>query len=139
MPHALGVAIEAQLAGGHDALAHRQLAWVLGANAWSTSFVIGAGTTFPHCPQHQVANLVGSLDGSAPVLVGGTVDGPADPSELLGNDVLDGTRACTVDGFAMFDETGAAYRDDVAQFATVEPADDYTATALLAFHLAAKQ
>ncbi|MDP2774247.1 MAG: glycoside hydrolase family 9 protein, partial [Nocardioides sp.] len=32
--------------------------WALGANAWGTSLVIGAGTTFPQCPHHQVANLL---------------------------------------------------------------------------------
>ena len=137
VPHALGVAIEAQLAGGHAALAHRQLAWVLGANAWNTSFVIGAGTTYPHCPQHQVANLVGSLDGSAPNLAGATVDGPGDPGDVTGQTTPDGARACSVDGFATFDST-LAYRDAVEDFATDEPADDYTATALLAFVLAAR-
>ena len=54
------------------------MAWSLGANAWGTTFVIGAGTRFPQCPQHQVANLVGSLDGTGDVLLGGAVDGPSD-------------------------------------------------------------
>ena len=44
--------------------------WVFGANAWGTSFVIGEGTTFPLCPQHQVANLAGSLTGGSRVAVG---------------------------------------------------------------------
>ena len=57
----------------YAALARRQLDWTLGANAWGSSFVVGAGSTFPHCMQHQIANLVGSLDGTPPLLLG--VDG----------------------------------------------------------------
>ena len=49
---------------------------ILGANPWGASFIIGDGSTFPRCPQHQVANLVGSTDGSAPVLAGAAVEGP---------------------------------------------------------------
>jgi len=49
---------------------------ILGANAWGSSFIIGDGSTFPHCPHHQVANLVGSLDGTPPVLKGAAVEGP---------------------------------------------------------------
>jgi len=39
--------------------AARWLGNILGANAWGSSFVIGDGSTFPDCPQHQVANIVG--------------------------------------------------------------------------------
>src|SRR5205807_3439436 len=35
------------------------LANILGANAWGSSFIVGDGTTFPHCMQHQVANRSG--------------------------------------------------------------------------------
>ena len=49
---------------------------VLGANAWGLSLIVGDGTTFPHCMQHQVANIAGSLDGTAPVLAGASVEGP---------------------------------------------------------------
>ena len=54
----------------------RWLGNILGANAWGSSFIIGDGSTFPHCPHHQVANLVGSLNGTAPVLKGAAVEGP---------------------------------------------------------------
>src|SRR5262249_36895183 len=54
----------------------RWLANILGANAWGISLIVGDGTTFPHCMQHQVANLTGSLDGSPPVLAGAVVEGP---------------------------------------------------------------
>jgi len=63
--------------------------------------------------------------------------GPGDPGDVTGQSVPDGARACTTDGFAAFD-SALAYRDAVEDFATVEPADDYTATALLAFALAAR-
>ena len=40
----------------------RWLGNILGANAWGTSLIVGDGTTFPDCMQHQVANLAGSLE-----------------------------------------------------------------------------
>jgi 3-hydroxybutyryl-CoA dehydrogenase len=43
---------------------------ILGANPWGVSFIIGDGSTFPLCPQHQVANLVGSTNGTTPILAG---------------------------------------------------------------------
>ena len=49
---------------------------VLGANPWGVSFVVGDGTTFPDCMQHQVANLMGSTNGTAPILAGAAVEGP---------------------------------------------------------------
>ena len=60
----------------YDAFGTHQRNWALGANAWGTTFVIGEGTVFPHCPQHQVANLAGSLTGGRDVLVGAVVNGP---------------------------------------------------------------
>ena len=69
--HALGYAAEARLyaaLGGGQAyasLARGQLDWVLGANPWGSSFIVGAGSMFPHCPSHQVANLSGSHNGRA--------------------------------------------------------------------------
>ena len=70
------------LTGQHtyDPLSARWLGNVLGANAWGSSLIVGDGTTFPDCPSHQVANLAGSLDGSAPVLAGAVVEGPSDES-----------------------------------------------------------
>jgi hypothetical protein len=60
--------------------------------------VIGEGSVFPRCPQHQVANLAGSLTGGRDVLVGAVVNGPngAENFEDLG--IPDGARACPVDG-----------------------------------------
>lgn len=117
----------------YGVLAQRWLANMLGANAWGASFIIGDGTTFPDCPQHQVANLVGSLDGMAPVLAGAVVEGPA---EEASKGRLPGMRTCPPHGgnpFARFDGAGAVYRDDVQSYTTDEPAIDLTASSLLAF------
>src|SRR5260370_30990902 len=71
--------------------AQRWLANALGANAWGTSFIIGDGTTFPDCPQHQVANLVGSLDGTPPVLAGAGGQGPPERARRRARPALRGS------------------------------------------------
>ena len=67
-----------QLTGtpGSPAFATAQRDWLLGANAWGVSFMVGVGTRFPRCMQHQVANLSGTTDGTAPLDVGAVVNGP---------------------------------------------------------------
>jgi endoglucanase len=110
----------------------RWLANVLGANAFGLSLIVGDGTTFPHCLQHQVANLAGSLDGSPPVLRGAAVEGVN--GQGAGGKVA-GMRACPVDGvnpYAPFRST-AMFRDDVRSYPNTEPAHDLTATSPLAF------
>jgi endoglucanase len=137
--HGAGLSVTAklydQLAGTrtYGDLADRWLANILGANAWGTSLIIGNGTTFPHCPQHQVANIAGSLDGSAPVLAGGVVEGP---NSVIFHGSLSGMRACPpngVDTFRTFTGQQATYKDDVESFSTTEPAIDLTASSALAF------
>ena len=112
--------------------AHRWLANILGANAWGTSLIVGNGTTFPHCMQHQVANLAGSLDGSPPVLAGAAVEGP---NGIATKGTLSGMLACPVDGVDVFAQFNgkAVYKDFVQSFSTVEPAIDLTASSFLAF------
>jgi endoglucanase len=105
---------------------------ILGANAWGSSFIIGDGSTFPHCPHHQVANLIGSLDGTPPVLNGAAVEGP---NGTLYSGFLTGMRNCPPDNsdpFAQFNSK-AKFKDDIESFSTVEPAVDLTATSPLAF------
>jgi endoglucanase len=105
---------------------------VLGANAWGSSFIIGNGTTFPHCPHHQVANIVGSLDGTPPLLKGAAVEGP---NGTLYRGFQSGMRNCPQDDsdpFAQFNSS-AKFKDDIESFSTVEPAVDLTATSPLAF------
>lgn len=147
VPHALGVAIQARLYDAltssttFEGLAQTQLDWVLGANAWGSSFVVGAGDSFPNCLAHQVANLSGSLSGHSPSLLGATVDGPNDPASLRDLGAPDGYRKCPADGvdrFRQFDTPQVAYIDDVTSSSTSEPADDYVALALLAFSQAAQ-
>jgi endoglucanase len=111
----------------------RWLGNILGANAWGTSLIVGDGTTFPHCMQHQVTNLVGSLDGSPPILAGAVVEGP---NGTLYRGSLTSMRPCPPDGvdtFAPFNGSGAKFRDNVESFSTVEPAIDLSASSPLAF------
>jgi endoglucanase len=111
----------------------RWLGNILGANAWGTSLIVGDGTTFPHCMQHQVTNIAGSLDGSPPILAGAVVEGP---NGTLYRGSLTNMRACPPDGvdtFAPFNGSGAKFRDNVESFSTVEPAIDLTASSPLAF------
>jgi len=124
----------------YDAFGTSQRDWALGANAWGTTFVIGEGTTFPRCPQHQVANLAGSLTGGRDVLVGAVVNGPNGAENFEDIGIPDGARACPVDGrnrYAAFDRPDARYLDDVRAWPSVEPAIDFTSTGMLAFALAA--
>jgi endoglucanase len=111
----------------------RWAANILGANAWGVSLVVGNGTTFPHCLHHQVANLVGSLDGSPPVLKGAAVEGP---NGTLYRGFQTGMRNCPADDsdpYAQFNSSQAKFKDDIESFSTVEPAVDLTATSPLAF------
>ena len=117
----------------YAAYASRWLANVLGTNAWGTSLIVGDGSTFPHCMQHQVANLVGSLDGTSPILKGAAVEGP---NSIATKGLLSGMRTCPADGvdvFAQFNGDGAVFKDDVQSYSTVEPAIDLTASSFLAF------
>jgi hypothetical protein len=142
--HLFGLVTTASM---YDELAHssqyaafegRQLGAALGANAWGTSFVVGAGSTFPHCMQHQVANLSGSLDGSPPIVRGAAVNGPNDVSQFddSATETPDGARACPpggADPFGRFTSSGAArYLDNVGAWMSVEPAIDFTAGVPLA-------
>ncbi len=109
------------------------LANILGANAWGTSLIVGDGSTFPHCMQHQVANLAGSLDGSPPILAGAVVEGP---NKFAAKGLVSGMRTCPangVDQFAPFNGSSAVYQDNVQSWSTDEPAVDLTATSPLAF------
>ncbi len=113
--------------------AGRWLGNILGANAWGTSLIVGDGSAFPDCMQHQVANLAGSLDGSPPVLAGAAVEGP---NSFAATGVVSGMRACPPGGgdrFARFNGPTAVYQDNVQSWSTVEPALDLTASSPLAF------
>jgi len=142
-PHAFGLYITNALYqryGGSDAyqaFAQQQLNFALGANAWGSAFVVGAGTTFPHCMQSEIANLAGSLTGKGDIQLGATVDGPSSPANFVGLGTVTGMKACSAGSYKPFDTAAAGYEDNVVSWPSVEPADDYTAASLLAFALGA--
>ncbi|HEY0484039.1 MAG TPA: glycoside hydrolase family 9 protein [Kofleriaceae bacterium] len=136
--HGFGLSVMAseydQLTGttAYAAQSARWIANVLGANAWGISLAVGDGSTFPHCMQHQLANLAGSLDGSPPVLAGAVVEGP---NKTTSKGLVSGMRACPANGvdvFAPFNAT-ATFADNVQSWSTDEPAIDLSATSPLAF------
>ncbi|MDX6670437.1 MAG: endoglucanase [Solirubrobacteraceae bacterium] len=137
--HALGLSLEAAIYGRLSgkrtfaAFGRAQRDWALGANAWGTSFVVGAGTTFPRCLHHQNANLAGSLTGAGDILRGASVQGPAAATDFRDMEVAPGYRPCPAGGgnrFAPFDGRGARYMDDVRASASNEPSGDIAALTL---------
>jgi endoglucanase len=142
-PHAFGLystnALYQKYGGGgqFEAFAQQQLNFALGANAWGSSFVVGAGSTYPHCMQSEIANLSGSLSGHGDVQLGATTDGPSSTANFQGLGTVTGMKACSAGDYAPFDTKVASYEDNVLSWPSVEPADDYTAGSLLAFALGA--
>jgi endoglucanase len=113
--------------------ASRQLANIMGTNAWGTSLIVNDGTTFPLCMQHQVANLVPVPPNGPPFLSGAAVEGP---NSFAAKGTLSGMFTCPpngVDVFSQFNNTKAVYKDFVQSYSTVEPAIDLTASSPLAF------
>jgi endoglucanase len=143
-PHAFGLYITNALyqryggSSAYQAFAQQQLNFALGANGWGSSFVVGAGSTFPHCMQSEIANLAGSLDGQGNIQLGATVDGPSSPGNFVGLGTVSGMRSCSAGHFKPFNTAAAGYEDNVVSWPSVEPADDYTAASLLAFALGAQ-
>jgi endoglucanase len=142
-PHAFGLFITDALFrryGGSDAyqaFAQQQLNFALGGNPWGSSFVVGAGTTFPHCMQSEIANLSGSLTGRGNIQLGAATDGPSSSDNFVGLGTVDGMRACRAGNYKPFNTKTVAYEDNVVSWPSVEPALDYTANSLLAFAFAA--
>ena len=118
------------------------LANILGANSWGSSFIVGDGSTFPNCIQHQVANLVGALNGTSggtPILCGAASEGPGSAAT---SGTLPGMNLCPkngVDTFKIFNGNDgkysrskeAVYRDNVQSYSTTEPGIDLTSTSFL--------
>jgi endoglucanase len=137
--HGAGLSVMAseydQLTGtqAYSAYSQEWLANILGANAWGSSFIVGDGTTFPRCLQHQVANLAGHLDGTPPVLAGAAVEGP---NGTATSGLVSGMNLCPangVDTFAQFNGHHAEWQDNMQSFSNTEPAVDLTAASPLAF------
>jgi endoglucanase len=126
----------------YEAYAQRWLGNILGANAWGSSFIVGDGSTFPNCIQHQVANLAGSLDGTSggtPVLWGAVSEGP---NGYTTSGTLDGMNLCPangVDTFKKFNGNNGAYdpavealyQDNMQSYSTTEPGIDLSASSFL--------
>jgi len=107
-------------------VARRQRDFVLGCNPFGTSFLIGAGSRYPHYPHHQIANING-LE-----LKGALVGGPASPSTVADESISlsDPAFSNMVTGPEPPDppENAVAVYNDAAQdYVTNEPANDYTA------------
>jgi endoglucanase len=126
----------------YDMYSQRWLANILGANAWGSSFIVGDGSTFPNCIQHQVANLAGALNGTAggtPILWGAAVEGPSSQATSGTLDAMILCPANGVDTFRLFNGNSGAldttetavFRDNVQSYSTTEPAIDLTATSFL--------
>jgi endoglucanase len=146
--HGAGLAVMASEAfyitqsKSYDTYSQRWLANILGTNAWGSSFIVGDGTTFPNCIQHQVANIAGALDGTSggtPVLWGAASEGPGG---YISSGTLDGMNLCPANGqdtFKKFNGNAgtfdvsqeALYQDNVQSFSTTEPGIDLTATSFL--------
>ncbi len=146
--HGAGLAVMASEANylthspDYDTYSQRWLANILGANPWGSSFIVGDGSTFPNCIQHQVANLAGALNGTSggtPILWGAASEGP---SSYASSGVLDGMILCPANGVDIFKKFNgndgaydasqvAVYRDNVQSYSTTEPAIDLTATSFL--------
>lgn len=142
-PHAFGLyttnAIYQKYGGSaaYRSFAQQQMNFALGANAWGSSFVVGAGSTFPDCMQSEIANLSGSLTGTGDIQLGATTDGPSSLGNFKGLGSVKGMRACSAGHYKPFDTTSVGYQDNVRSWPSVEPADDYTAGSLMAFALGA--
>ncbi|MFD9732884.1 glycoside hydrolase family 9 protein [Umezawaea sp. NPDC059074] len=138
VPHTFGLVITAALHHSvtgdsrYDAFGTTQRGWALGANAWGSSFVIGIGTTFPRCPEHQGANLTGDTP------TGAVVNGPNAATQFTELNAFEGMKPCTVNDFEPYDGHDARYVDHVGAWQSVEPAIDFTSTGLLAFALSAR-
>jgi endoglucanase len=126
----------------YNIYAQRWLGNILGANAWGSSFIVGDGSTFPNCIQHQVANLAGALDGTSggvPVLWGASSEGPASGAT---SGVVSGMILCpanNADPFQKFNGNPgtynasqvSVYQDNMQSYSTTEPAIDLTSTSFL--------
>jgi endoglucanase len=113
----------------------RWLANILGSNSWGASFIVGDGSTFPNCIQHQVANLAGALDGTSggtPILWGAATEGP---DSYTTSGLVGGMIQCPANGVDTYKKfngnSGALFKDNVQSYSTTEPGIDLTATSFL--------
>lgn len=126
----------------YDKFSREWIGNIMGANSWGVSFIVGDGTTFPNCIQHQVANLAGSLEGTSggtPILWGAAVEGPASSAT---SGLVDGMNLCPANGVneykkfngnsGTYDATKkAVFKDNMQSYSTTEPGIDLTSTSFL--------
>lgn len=112
----------------YAAFASEQRDWLLGANAWGTTFVAGVGTTYPKCMGGQIENLNSATD------VGAVVNGPNGSGNFSGGlgSLMDGMVKCENDSFTTFTGHSSEYVDDVRSWQSSEPALDMTGSLVLA-------
>jgi endoglucanase len=112
----------------YAAFAGEQRDWLLGGNAWGTSFMTGVGTTYPTCMGGQLENLDSAVD------VGAVVNGPNGTGNFDGGlgSLQSGMAKCENDSFTAFTGHGGEYVDDVRSWQSSEPALDMTGSAILA-------
>jgi endoglucanase len=112
----------------YAAFAGEQRDWLLGDNAWGTTFVAGVGTTYPKCMGGQLENLSTNVD------TGAVVNGPNGTSNFTGGlgGLLTGMVKCEKDSFTTYTGHGGEYVDDVRSWQSSEPALDMTGSMLLA-------
>lgn len=129
-------------AQNYDKFSREWMGNIMGANSWGVSFIVGDGTTFPNCIQHQVANISGSLEGTSggtPILWGAAVEGPTSSAT---SGLLDGMNVCPANGVNVYKKFNgnsgafnkankAVFKDDVQSYSTTEPGIDLTSTSFL--------
>ena len=118
----------------YAAFANEQRDWLLGDNAWGTSFMVGEGTTFPDCMGSQIPNISGSTNGTGAIDTGAVVNGPNGKDNFTGGlgGLLTGMVKCEKDSFTAFTGHGSEYVDDVRSWQSSEPALDMSGSAVLA-------
>ena len=94
--------------------------WLLGRNAWDSSFITGFGPRSPRNPHHWASVFGKGLP------KGAVVGGPADLKSIR-------EQGPDIGGFkpGKFDAPVAAYEDRIDDYVTSEPAIDYTAGSIL--------
>jgi len=154
-PEICGVAIQAsfydELTGKstYADLYQNQVHWLFGSNAWGLSMMVGSASCwepgnftdeiFPYCLQHQVANLVGSLNGGNCILLGATGDGISQEANFDGLSMMGNMKKCPTNGvneykqFTYPHNGNWEFMDNVIAWPSTEPADDYTVITLMMY------
>ena len=110
---------------GCDTVARRQLHWLFGANPFGLSFLVGAGTSWPHDLHHSFAQ-------AAHVTIPGAIAGGPTSLVTLTQGKL--PAPAKDDPFAKWSTDALLYEDNVSDYICNEPAIDFAAA--LVFTLA---